>query len=119
MTSEAESYALNCGITFDNNQINILMYADGIGLLSLPADDLQNMLNTLNSWCNMWHLAVNESKTKVVHFRNKNQLQSNYSNCFKCDENAIAYESEYNYLGFWFNKHLDMEKICNSGNESS
>ena len=53
----------------------MLRYADDIVLISESADDLQNMLNVLNTWCNKWRLAVNETKTKVVHFRNENKLK--------------------------------------------
>ena len=73
-----EINALNCGIRFDNNVISILMYADDIVLISESTDELQIMLNSLNSWCCKWRLAINESKTKVIHFRNKNTLQTDY-----------------------------------------
>ena len=80
----AEINALHCGIKFDNNEVSILLYADDVVLISESEDGLQNMLNTLNNWCNKWRLAVNESKTKIVHFRNKNQLRSNlYFNVVK------------------------------------
>ena len=103
-----EINALNCGIRFDNNVISILMYADDIVLISESTDELQIMLNSLNRWCCKWRLAINESKTKVIHFRNKNTLQTDY--VFNCGENTIVCVSEYKYLGFWFNEHLDMEK---------
>ena len=103
-----EINALNCGIRFDNNVISILMYADDIVLISESTDELQIMLNSLNSWCCKWRLAINESKTKVIHLRNKNTLQTDY--VFNCGENAIVCVSEYKYLRFWFNEHLDMEK---------
>ena len=102
-----EINALNCSFKSDN-EISLLMYADDRVLISGSVEDLQNTLNTLNIWCNKWWLAVNESKTKIVHFRNKNQVQSDYS--FKCGEKDLASESEYKYLGFLFNEHLDMEK---------
>ena len=35
-------------------------------------------------------------------------LLSNY--VFKCGDKVINYASEYKYLGFWFNEHLDMKK---------
>ena len=84
------------------------MYADDIVLISESTDELQIMLNSLNSWCCKWRLAINESKTKVIHFRNKNTLQTDY--VFNCGENTIVCVSEYKYLGFWFIEHLDMEK---------
>ena len=104
----AEINALHCGIKFDNNEVSILLNADNVVLISESADDLQNMLNTLNNWCNKWRLAVNESKTKIVHFRNKNQLRSNF--IFQCGEKVITFEHEYKYQGFWFNEYLDLEK---------
>ena len=85
----AEINALHCGIKFDNNEVSILLYADDVVLISESEDDLQNMLNTLNNWCNKWRLAVNESKTKIVHFRNKNQLRSNF--IFQCGEKVITF----------------------------
>ena len=100
--------ALNCGIKFNDNEISILLYADDIVLISESADDLQTMLDTLNNWCTKWRLAVNESKTKIVHFRNKNQLRTSYG--FHCGEKIITCENEYKYLGFWFNEYLDLEK---------
>ena len=103
----AEINALHCGIKFDNNEVSILLYADDVVLIAESADDLQNMLNTLNNWCNKWRLAVNESKTKIVHFRNKNQSRSNF--IFQCGEKVITFEHEYKYLGFWFNEY-DLEK---------
>ena len=66
------------------------------------------LMNSLNSWCCKWRLTINESKTKVIHFRNKNTLQTDY--VFNCGENTFVSVSEYMYLGFWFNEHLDMEK---------
>ena len=29
---------------------------------------------------------------------------------FRCGDKVINYASEYKYLGFWFNEHLDMKK---------
>ena len=59
-----EINALNCGIKYEDNEISLLMYVDDIVFISGSAEDLQNMLNTMNIWCNKWRLAVNESKTK-------------------------------------------------------
>ena len=84
------------------------MYADDIVLLSESTDVLQIMLNSLNNWCCKWRLTINESKTKVIHFRNKNTLRTYY--VFNCGENAIVCVSQYKYLEFWFNEHLDMDK---------
>ena len=99
---------LNCGLTIDNINISIFLYADDIVLISENANGLQSMLNVLNDWCCKWRITVNENKTKVLHFRNRNINRSNV--IFKCGEKVIDYESDYKYLGFWFNDHLDMKK---------
>ena len=49
---------------------------------------------------------INESKTKVIHFRKKRIRRSNYS--FNCGDKHIDITSDYNYLGMWFNEFLDM-----------
>ena len=86
------------------------MYADDIVLIARTAADLQKkkkkkkkkMPDALDSWCNKLRLAVNESKTKILLFRNKNK--SDYSfNVAK----SIEYEFEYKYLGFCFKEQLD------------
>ena len=41
---------LHCGVKYDIN-IDILLYADDIFLLSNSPDGLQSMLNTLGDWC--------------------------------------------------------------------
>ena len=66
------------------------------------------MLNVLHVWYSKWRLAVNEAKTKILHFRNKTKLRS--SILFTCGNKTIEYSECYKYLGFWFNEFLDMEK---------
>ena len=68
--------------------------------------DLQTMLDGLNSWCNRWGLAINETKTKIVHFRNKNVQQTKYN--FVCGDNHINVSAKYKYLGLWFTEHIDL-----------
>ena len=89
---------LNCGLTIDNINISIFLYADDIVLISESTNGLQSMLNVLNDWCCKWRITVNEKKTKVLHFRNRNVTRS--SVIFKCDEKIIEYENDYKYLGF-------------------
>ena len=98
---------LNCGIDLDSFQISILLYSDDIDWLTESEGNMQKMLNVLHVWCSKWRLVVNESKTKVLHFRNKTRLRSNF--VFKCGEKNIEFEKSYKYLGFWFNEFLDMD----------
>ncbi len=36
--------------------------------------DLQCMIDKLHEWYTKWRMKVNESKTDIVHFRNKGTL---------------------------------------------
>lgn len=49
-------------------RLYVLLYADDTIILSESEADLQNALNSLNSYCQTWDLSVNASKTKIVIF---------------------------------------------------
>ena len=73
------------------------------------------MLNVLHHWCDKWRLAVNEAKTKIMHFRNKSKLKSNV--LFSCGNKEIGYSDSYKYLGFWFNEFFGHGKVNHRNNE--
>ena len=50
--------------------ISILLYADATVLIAENENDLQLLLDILNTWCKHKALNVNFEKTKIVHFRN-------------------------------------------------
>ena len=56
---------LSCGATLDDIMVSMFLYADDIVLIAPTADNLQLMLNTLNSWCRKWRLTAKPKKTKV------------------------------------------------------
>jgi hypothetical protein len=98
---------LNCGIQIDDRNVSILLYADDIVLLASSEDKLQRMLNKVHDWCTKWRLSINQSKTKVVHFRPKDHARS--TTVFRCGEDMIEFASTYKYLGLWFDEHLDFK----------
>ena len=49
--------------------IPILLFADDISLLTECEKDLQLLLDKLVQWCNKWKIKINESKSKIMHFR--------------------------------------------------
>ena len=103
-----ELNSLNCGVSLHETlNISILLYADDIAILSETEAGMQTMLNKLDDWCRKWRIMVNESKTKVLHFRPKAMNITDYS--FKCGNQAIDVDSSYKYLGFWMNEFLDMK----------
>lgn len=85
------------GIQIDNIEITCLMYADDIVLLADTPYGLQNMLNALSNYCDMWDLEVNLNKTKAMVFRNGGIVKRNESWTYK--NNPVELVPYYNYLG--------------------
>jgi hypothetical protein len=87
---------LQCGVPFgENDMLSILLYADDIVLVSETEDNLQLMLNCMLKWCNKWRLAVNESKTKVIHVRPNRVSRTAYT--FKLGEKELELVKSYKY----------------------
>ena len=53
-----------------DEQICILLYADGIALIAESVENLQDMLDLLSAWCQEWGFEVNPKKSVIIHFRN-------------------------------------------------
>ncbi len=87
--------------------IYILFYADAIVLLAETEPELQTMLNKLNEWCSKWKISINETKTNVMHFRNKHQLKTQY--VFKVGNKSFNVVDRYKYLGIIINEFLEFE----------
>ena len=91
--------SLNCGVSLQEAlNISVLLYADDIAILSKTEAGMQTMLNKLDDWCRKWRITVNETKTKVLHFRPKAMIATNY--VFKRGNQKIDVDSSYKYLGF-------------------
>ena len=58
-------------------KLYVLLYADDIVLMSETAEDLQNALNILKSYCDHWKLTVNVNKTKSMIFRKGGRVRGN------------------------------------------
>ncbi len=102
-----EIKCMNLGIPVDDVLVSILLYADDIVLLAENEADLQCMIDKLHEWCNKWRMMVNESKTNIVHFRNKGTHCNNV--CFKLGENVLNKVEKYKYLGVILNEYLECD----------
>ena len=85
---------------FDHN-INCLMWADDIILLSETKEGLQNCLNNLNHYCKKWKLNANIQKTKIMVFREKGIKVKNEH--FYLGNLQVMATKEYTYLGITIN----------------
>ena len=70
---------LNLGIDVDGEKICILLYTDDFVLLANSEQDLQSLLNATYTWCNKWHLKLNTTKTKIIHFKGKRKSKLHLS----------------------------------------
>lgn len=92
---------LNLGIPIDDqNNVNILPYADDIVLLAENEKNLQQILDHLYNCCLEWKLEINEDKTNLVHFRKNYSRKTNTQ--FKFSKN-LDLVNEYKYLGLYTN----------------
>ena len=83
--------------------ISLLMYADDV-------QNMQLMLECLNTWCSKWRLSVNPEKTQVIHFRPKSKVKTMQQ--FSCGPHTLKVTSTYKYLGCWFEEHLDINLMA-------
>jgi hypothetical protein len=77
--------------------ISILVYADATVLIAENENDLQLLLDILNTWCKHKALNVNFEKTKIVQFRNPSIPPTN--EIFLWGEKQLGAVSKYQYLG--------------------
>ena len=89
-------------------------------LIAPSSNALQAMLNKVSNWCNKWRITLNNSKTKVIHFRAKNTEQCKHE--FKCGEMTVDYCEKYKYLGLWLHENLDFtvttKELAQAGNRA-
>ena len=75
------------------------MYAEDVILISQSESGLQNCLNKLENYCELWCLDINIDKTKSTVFKNSGKLLP-YS--FRINGNCIENVKTYKYLGVVF-----------------
>lgn len=97
--------SLNEGIDIGNEKLCILLYADDIVLICENENDLQVMLNSLNSWCTSNYMSINFNKGKIIHFQPNSVQKSDF--IFTCGDIVVKYNNQYMYLGIMLTEHLD------------
>ena len=86
-------------VTIGNSKISCLLYADDLVLLSETPIGLQNSLNIVSNYCQLWKLEINHEKSKILIFElKKSKCQHTF-----CIENTILERVyQYKYLGIVF-----------------
>jgi len=103
---------LKCGLTLGDVDISIIVFADDVLLITDTPAKLQTMLDSINMWCQRWHMTVNQTKTQVMHFRASSK---------PCTKKRFTYAGTelqivpcYRYVGLELNEHLDFTHTANT-----
>ena len=86
-------------VTLDVSKLSCLMYADDVILLYETSEGLQNCLDKLHKYCEVWGLQVNIKKTKSMIFNNTGRLDLIR---FTNNKNIVDNVRKYSYLGVVF-----------------
>ena len=94
---------------------------DNLGIRVFPAFsklstlyfDIPSCLSTLNKWTNAHFLKMNESKTNILVFGNKNFKQSiNMSSCLDCSGRITPFSRSTKLLGTYLDGDLPFDVHC-------
>ena len=85
-------------VSLNSHNINLLMYADDIVLLSTSKRGLQKALNILEIYCQKWQLVVNIKKTRVMILNSRTHVTFTYSS------EELETVCEFKYLGVIIHK---------------
>ena len=96
-----ETLKNDSSVSLDNqHNINALMYADDLIILSTTEHGLQKSLDALNEYCKKWKLSINVKKTKCMVFSKGTNTRNAE---FSVGEKQITNTKEYKYLGITVN----------------
>ena len=108
-----QSFQLNLdGLTLDQINIFLLMFADDAVLLSETKEGLQDLLKELENYCKRWNLTVNIEKTKVMIFRKGGRYSQDCS--FTYAGETIEIVQNFNYLGVVFSSGGSFQKATDT-----
>jgi len=88
------------GLTIEDITFILMLFADDMVIFGKTAQDLQNSLDQLKTYCDKWGLAVNTKKTKVMVFRKRGGIRQNEKWTF--GEENLETVNDFNYLGTVF-----------------
>ena len=104
-------------VKLDGVDINSMLWADDIVIVSETSEGLQRCLNNLSNYCKEWKLEINLKKTKTIIF---NKIGKNIKSV-KFQLNSVNIENviEYPYLGFTITAsgkfHMGIQKLIDKG----
>ena len=105
------------GVQIEQFLLTVLLFADDMVLFSSTRQGLQNALNSLQNYCNLWALTVNTEKTKCVAFKKGGRVGKRDKWYF--DGELLETVTTFKYLGFILSSSGKFAKsiatICDQG----
>ena len=95
-------------VTLADKVLNHLLYADDLILISKSPEGLQNCLNRLDEYCQIWDLNVNIDKSKTIIFNSSGRVLQNHIFLFRKKELEIV--QDFTYLGITFSSSASFKK---------
>ena len=92
------------GGTVIRTKIYALKYADDIAMVAESAEELGEMLKSLEKYVEKAKIEVNVKKTKIMIFRKRGRLKKGEG--WKFQEKEIEVVNEFKYLGYWFTQKI-------------
>lgn len=105
------------GLFVDNINIRSLLYADDIVLLADDIAILQKMIDKVETYCKIWCLEVNLSKSEIMVFRNGGKLSKHEKWMYNGREIKIS--NEFKYLGVTFTPKMKFLKHVQNRNKEA
>lgn len=109
--------SLGGGLSIDEIDIRLLMYADDIVILADDPLILQRMIDNLSFYCKRWGMEVNQAKSEIMIFRNSGRLAANEKWIFNGEHLRVT--NEYKYLGITLTPKLSFNKHAMEKNEAA
>ena len=80
-------------------KLYILLYADDTIVMAENPKDLQEALNAVGSYCEIWNLKINVNKTKIIRFAKRRSRNPNNQYDFRLNGEKVELVDDYVYLG--------------------
>jgi hypothetical protein len=91
-----------------NINIMLLLFADDMVVMAETAENLQESLNRVYEYCEKWGLEVNVEKTKIVVFRKRGKVVSQWY----FDKELVEVVDSFIYLGVVSNYNGSFTSHC-------
>ena len=87
------SDSISSGLTLDEINLILILFADDMVILGSDPLELQNSLDKLGIYCDTWGLEVNVDKTNIMVFRNRGRVPAD--NCWNYKGQTIEIVDDF------------------------